>query len=77
MNGILSAHPGQGAVRLLVGAQGLLLVQSLMLLRGNLLDAAAWPLVLALTLLALLSTVVAIVGDGTDHDRPWSRRHGR
>ncbi|MDJ0277723.1 hypothetical protein QLH51_13035 [Sphingomonas sp. 2R-10] len=77
MNGILSAHPGQGAVRLLVGAQGLLLTQSLLLLRGNLLAATAWPLVLALTLLALLSTLVAIVGDGSDHDRPWRSRHGR
>ncbi len=77
MSGILSARPGQGAIRLLVGAHGLLLTQSLLLLRGRLVADAAWPLVLALTLLATFCSVAALLGDGTDHERPWSRRDAR
>jgi len=71
MNGILSARPGQGAIRLVVAADGLLLIQSVLLLLGDdLLGAFRLP-VLGVTLIAALASVAAVIGDGSDHDRPW------
>ena len=71
MNGILSPRPGQGAIRLVVAADGLLLVQSvLLLLGGNLLGAFRLP-VLGVTLIAALASLAAVIGDGADHDGPW------
>jgi len=72
--GILTSHPSQGAIRLVVGADGLLLVQSLLALEGGLVGPAARPLMGTLTFLAFVATVAAIIGDRTDHDRPWRHR---
>lgn len=71
MNGILSARPGQGAIRLVVAADGLLLIQSVLLLLGDdLLGAFRLP-VLGVTLIAALASLAAVIGDGADHDGPW------
>lgn len=76
MNGILSAHPGQGAIRLLVGSHGLLLVQSAFTAWGGVEDGSRILTIVALGI-AVPAFVCALIGDGADHDRPWRHRDAR
>lgn len=77
MNGILSAHPGQGAIRLLVGSHGLLLVQSTLTLWTGLTDDGHRMLAIVALGIAVPAFLCALVGDGADHDQPWRHRHDR
>ena len=77
MNGILSAHPGQGAIRLLVGSHGLLLVQSALTGWGGTAENGSRILTIVALGIAVPTFLCALVGDGADHDHPWSSRHDR
>ncbi|MET3435991.1 hypothetical protein [Sphingomonas sp. 1185] len=77
MSGLFSQQPGQGAIRLLVGSHGLLLVQSILTSWGGV-DACGPRLIAALaTVIAAPALICALVGDGADHDHPWRRRDAR
>lgn len=78
MNGIFSATPAPGPIRLLIGSQGLVLVQS----------CIAWQLPTVPAVLRILGAVIAVivtaalisaaVGEGRENRAPyWRRRHGR
>ncbi|HEX7783952.1 MAG TPA: hypothetical protein VF509_14185 [Sphingobium sp.] len=78
MNSIFSSTPAPGPIRLIVGSQGLLLVQSFI----------AWQLPGVPTLFRILVAITAIVAMaafisaalGVDRESPqpyWRRRHGR
>ena len=78
MNGIFSSTPAPGPIRLMVGSQGLLLVQSFI----------AWQLPAVPNLFRILVGITAIVamaaliGAAVGEDREssqlyWRRRHGR
>ncbi len=77
MNGILSARPCQGAVRLLVGSHGLLLVQSILTLCSRADDDGCRLIAIVALGIAAPAFLCALIGDGADHDRPWRHRHGR
>ncbi len=81
MRGLLSEAPTPGAIRLLVGAHLMLIVQSILVLR----TAVAVPtmlklIVMATCLLALVAFALAVLGepraDGRDARARWRRRHG-
>ncbi|MFZ2997396.1 hypothetical protein [Sphingobium sp.] len=78
MNGIFSSTPAPGPIRLMVGSQGLLLVQSFI----------AWQLPAVPNLFRILVGITAIVAMaalisaavGKDRESSqlyWRRRHGR
>lgn len=77
MNGIFSATPAPGPIRLLIGSQGLALVQS----------CIAWQLPTAPGMLRILGALIAIIGTaalisatiGEARENPtphWRCRHG-
>lgn len=78
MNGIFSATPAPGPIRLLIGSQGLALVQ----------NCIAWQLPTVPTVLRILGAVIAVIaiaalisaaiGEARENRAPyWRRRHGR
>ncbi|MFQ3896668.1 MULTISPECIES: hypothetical protein [Sphingobium] len=78
MNGIFSATPAPGPIRLLIGSQGLALVQT----------CVAWQLPTAPAVVRILSAVIAVIaiaalisaaiGEARENRAPyWRRRHGR
>ncbi|PJG47177.1 hypothetical protein CAF53_02165 [Sphingobium sp. LB126] len=78
MNGIFSASPGTGPIRLLVGTHGLMISQSMLALMAP--DVAvSFRLMVLLTLaLALGGLGAAMIGlPAEDHEPYWRRRHGR
>ncbi|MDR6709286.1 hypothetical protein J2X73_003675 [Novosphingobium sp. 1748] len=78
MNGILSATPAPRPIRLLVGSQGLLLMQSLIAWHLPAVPGLFRMLVAVTGLVALAALVTAIAGEkpGAD-ERWWRRRHAR
>ncbi len=80
MSGILSDPPAPCAVRLLVGSQMLLLIQTGLVLKSRApLEPALRALILLLALIALSALVAAMIG-GRDEGHPvrrWRPRHGR
>lgn len=79
MTGILSCAPARGPIRLLVGTQLLLLVQTVLVCQ------ASDPLPMSLRLflgvsgiLGLTALIVAIRGERRDQGKPWwATRHDR
>jgi hypothetical protein len=78
MNGIFSSTPAPGPIRLMVGSQGLALVQS----------CIAWQLPAVPGLFRILGALIAIIataalisaaiGEGRENPQPhWRRRHDR
>ena len=78
MNGIFSATPAPEPIRLLIGSQGLALVQT----------CVAWQLPTAPAVVRILSAVIAVIaiaalisaaiGEARENPSPhWRRRHGR
>ncbi|CAM8668379.1 hypothetical protein MCEMIE4_04286 [Sphingobium cupriresistens] len=83
MKGLLSATPAPGPIRLLVGTQLMLLIQTLLVFEvsENLPGALQALLVMsgALGLSALIVAVRGPTGEQTDEQGKewWRRRHGR
>ncbi|OAN58628.1 hypothetical protein [Sphingobium sp. TCM1] len=78
MNGIFSSTPAPGPIRLIVGSQGLLLVQSFIAWR---LPAVPGLFRLLVAITAVIATAVLIsaaLGEDRESSQPyWRRRHGR
>lgn len=77
MNGLISAHPSQSAIRLALGGFLLLLVQSLMLLAAPGLDAGARVVLWVLTPIALITLIASLIGLPDPGPYDWHRRHDR
>jgi hypothetical protein len=73
MNGLVSGHPSQHAVRLALGGFLLLMVQSLLLLLSPETDDAARSILCVLTPIATVSLIAALVGlpDETPKNRVY------
>lgn len=78
MNGLFSSTPGPGPVRLMVGSQGLLLVQSCIAWQLPGVPDRFRLLVFITTLIASAALIRAAVGEDIDgSERGGRRRHGR
>lgn len=79
MTGILSSSPARGPIRLLVGTQLLLLVQTVLVCQAS--DPLPTSLRLFLVvsgILGLTALIVAVRGERRDQGKPWwAKRHGR
>lgn len=78
MNGIFSATPGAGPIRLLVGTHGLLLVQAgLAIMAPDIAAGFRFMVALVMTLALAGLTAAALGLPGDDAEPYWRRRHGR
>ena len=78
MNGIFSATPAPGPIRLLIGSQGLALVQSCIAWQLPSVPAVVRILGAVLAVIAITALISAAVGEGRENRPPyWRRRHGR
>ena len=79
MTGILSSAPARGPVRLLVGTQLLLLVQTVLVCQASDLLPTSLRLFLVVSgILGLTALIVAVRGERRDQGKPWwAKRHGR
>ncbi|PZU12131.1 MAG: hypothetical protein DI606_10245 [Sphingobium sp.] len=79
MTGILSSAPARGPVRLLVGTQLLLLVQTVLVCQASDLLPTSLRLFLGVSgILGLTALIVAVRGERRDQGKPWwAKRHGR
>ncbi|HUD93890.1 hypothetical protein [Sphingobium sp.] len=78
MNGIFSSTPAPGAVRLLVGSHGLLLVQSCIAWQLPAMPDRFRLLVIITAIIALTALISAAMGQACNRDEPgWRRRHER
>lgn len=79
MRGILSAAPGPSAIRLLVGAYLLLLIQTGLVLWSAPSIAPALRVLVALVLVIAVSALCAAIHGLSDQNRKdwWRRRYGR
>ncbi|WP_275499864.1 hypothetical protein [Sphingomonas pollutisoli] len=78
MNGIFSATPGTGPIRLMVGTHGLMISQSMLTLMAPDIAGSFRLLVLLILTLALSGLGAAMIGlPAEDHEPYWRRRHGR
>jgi hypothetical protein len=78
MNGIFSSTPAPGPIRLIVGSQGLLLVQSF--IAWQLPDVPGlFRLLVAITaVIGTAALITAALGEERESSQPyWRRRHGR
>ncbi len=79
MRGLLSASPAPGPVRLLVGTQLMLLIQTILVFEAseNLPDGLKALLVMS-GVLGFSALIFAVRGPRETEDRPWWKsRHGR
>ncbi|GLI99680.1 hypothetical protein Sbs19_34980 [Sphingobium sp. BS19] len=78
MNGIFSSTPAPGPIRLLVGSQGLALVQSCIAWQLPAMPAVVRLLGAAIAIIATAALISAAIGEGRENRPPyWRRRHGR
>ena len=78
VNGIFSSTPAPGPIRLLVGSQGLALVQSCIAWQSPAMPAVVRLLGAAIAIIATAALVSAAIGEGRENHPPyWARRHGR
>lgn len=78
MNGIFSATPAPGPIRLLLGSQGLALVQSCIAWQLPTVPAVVRILGAVLAVIAIAALISAAIGEGRENRAPyWRRRHGR
>lgn len=78
MNGIFSSTPAPGPIRLLVGSQGLLLVQSFIAWQLPAVPTLFRILVAITAIVALAALISAAIGEDRARSQPWwRRRHGR
>lgn len=78
MNGIFSSTPAPGPIRLLVGSQGLLLVQSSIAWQLPAVPDRFRLLVVITAIVAMAALISAAIGEDRNGDQPgWRRRHGR
>lgn len=78
MNGIFSATPAPGPIRLLIGSQGLALVQTCIAWQLPTVPAVVRILGAVLAVIATAALISAAVGEGRENRTPyWRRRHGR
>ncbi len=78
MNGIFSATPAPGPIRLLIGSQGLLLVQSCIALQLPAVPGRFRLLVVLTAIIAMAALISAAIGEDRNGGQPgWRRRHGR
>jgi hypothetical protein len=76
MNGIFSATPAPGPIRLIVGSHGLQLVQSGLVLRLPTMSMSFRVLIIVFGLIAVACLILAIMGEGRDANQfSWPRRH--
>lgn len=78
MNGIFSGTPAPGPIRLLIGCQGLALVQSCIAWQLPAMPAVVRILGAAIAIIATAALVSAAIGEGRENRPPhWRRCHGR
>jgi drug/metabolite transporter (DMT)-like permease len=76
MSGILSRRPAPGPIRLLVGTQLMLLVQSLLLYEASdALPSGLQVFLLATWILGTAALIAAVRGDRDEGEPWWRRRH--
>ena len=79
MTGILSCAPARGPIRLLVGTQLLLLIQTVLVCQAS--DSLPTSLRMFLGLsgiVGLTALIVAVRGERQDQAKPWwAKRHDR
>lgn len=78
MNGIFSSTPAPGPIRLIIGSQGLLLVQSFIAWQLPDVPGLFRVLVAITAVIATAALISAALGEDRQSPRPyWRRRHGR
>lgn len=78
MNGIFSSTPAPGPIRLIVGSQGLLLVQSFIAWQLPEVPGLFRLLVVMTAIIATAALISAALGEDRQSSQPyWRRRHGR
>jgi intracellular septation protein A len=78
MNGIFSSTPAPGPIRLIVGSQGLLLVQSFIAWQLPAVPGLFRLLVVITAIIATAALITAALGEDRKNPQPyWRRRHGR
>lgn len=78
MNGIFSSTPAPGPIRLMVGSQGLLLVQSFIAWQLPAVPTLFRMLVAITAIVAMAALICAAIGEDRGSCQPWwRRRHGR
>lgn len=78
MNGIFSSTPAPGPIRLIVGSQGLLLVQSFIAWQLPDVPGLFRLLVVMTAIIATAALISAALGEDRQSSQPyWRRRHGR
>ncbi|WP_176482805.1 hypothetical protein [Sphingobium sp. D43FB] len=77
MNGIFSATPAPGPIRLLIGSQGLALVQTCIAWQLPSVPAVVRILGAVIAVIATAALISAAVGEGRENRPPyWKQRHG-
>lgn len=78
MNGIFSSTPAPGPIRLIVGSQGLLLVQSFIAWQLPDVPGLFRVLIAITAVIATAALISAALGEDSESSQPyWRRRHGR
>ena len=78
VNGIFSSTPAPGPIRLLIGSQGLALVQSCIAWQSPAMPAVFRILGAAIAIIATAALVSAAIGEGRENRAPyWRRRRDR
>lgn len=78
MNGIFSSTPAPGPIRLMVGSQGLLLVQSFIAWQLPAFPGLFRIFVAITAIVAMAALISAAIGEDRESSQPyWRRRHGR
>ena len=78
MNGIFSATPAPGPIRLLIGGQGLALVQTCIAWQLPAVPAVVRILGAVLAVIAIVALISAAIGEGRENRAPyWRRRRDR
>lgn len=78
MNGIFSIAPAPGPIRLLIGSQGLALVQSCIACQSPAMPAVVRLLGALIAIIATAALISAAIGEGREIPAPhWRRHHGR
>jgi len=78
VNGIFSATPAPGPIRLLIGSQGLVLVQTCIAWQLPAVPAVVRILGAVLAVIAIAALISAAIGETSENPSPyWRRRHGR
>lgn len=78
MNGIFSSTPAPGPIRLLIGSQGLALVQSCIAWQLPAMPVVVRVLGALIAIIATAALISAAIGEARENRPPhWRRCHGR